>query len=271
MSTDLKVGVAQLNSTDDWQNNWEQVEFFLNQAKGLDLVCFPENALYFRIYGPMISEVFSLTHQVYKNIQSWVDKNQTAVLLGGTPIKQNNDLYNASLWFEPGKDMSIAYKKIHLFDVSLENVKIEESAYFTRGIEPKVLNYKGWKFGLSICYDIRFPELYREYFHQDVDAVFIPSAFTVPTGEAHWETLNKARAIENQFYVLSAAQGGTHQGSQTEKYRSTYGHSMVVDPWGQKIVEAKGQAPEFLVCELSKDRLSYVREQMPVKEHVRLR
>ena len=99
--------------------------------------------------------------------------------------------------------------------------------------------------------------------------MLIPSAFTVTTGKAHWEILNRARAIENQFYVISAAQGGTHQSCFEESYRNTYGHSMVVDPWGELVVESEGEAPDFLVCELQKDRLKYVRERMPVKDHVK--
>lgn len=271
MSSKLKVGVAQLNSSDDWQTNWEQVEYFLSKSQNLDLVCFPENTLFFRIHGPLKSEVFSLSHSVYKKIKSWVDKNKVCVLIGGTPIELDNEIYNATLFFQPGKELEISYKKIHLFDVVLEGVKIQESAHFKAGDKLSIIDVKGWKLGLSICYDIRFPELYRSYFHQGVDGVLIPSAFTVPTGKAHWHILNKARAIENQFYVISAAQGGTHQSAFDEGYRNTYGHSLVVDPWGDVVQESEGEAPDFLVCELSKDRLKYVQDHMPIKNHVKLK
>ena len=269
MSSSLHVGVAQLNSTDDWKTNWEQVEYFLEKSKNLDLVCFPENTLFFRIHGPLKSEVFSLDHLVYKKIKTWADTHKTTVFIGGTPVDIDGDIYNATLVFQPGQPMEVAYKKIHLFDVVLDGMKIQESAYFKAGDKLQVVEVNGWRLGLSICYDIRFPYLYRKYFQQNVDAVLIPSAFTVPTGKAHWEILNCARAIENQFYVISAAQGGTHQSCFEESYRNTYGHSMVVDPWGEKVVESEGEAPDFLVCELQKDRLQYVRERMPVKDHVK--
>lgn len=270
MSSSLKVGVAQINSTDDWKTNWEQVEYFLNnKSQNLDLVCFPENTLFFRIHGPLKSEVFSLKHKVYADIQKWVDQHNTMVMIGGTPIEQDQKIYNATLVFEAGKPMNVAYKKVHLFDVVLDGMKIQESAYFKAGDHLSVIELKGWRLGLSICYDIRFPELYRSYFHNNVDAVLIPSAFTVPTGKAHWEILNRARAIENQFYVISAAQGGTHQSCFDEGYRNTFGHSMIVDPWGDIAAISRGESPDFLVCELEKDRLKYVSERMPVKNHVR--
>ena len=269
MSSSLHVGVAQLNSTDDWKTNWEQVEYFLEKSKNLDLVCFPENTLFFRIHGPLKSEIFSLNHVVYDKIKSWADTHNTSVLLGGTPVDIGGEIFNATLFFKPGQEMQVAYKKIHLFDVVLEGMKIQESTYFKAGDQLKVIEVNGWRLGLSICYDIRFPYLYRKYFEQNVDAVLIPSAFTVTTGKAHWEILNRARAIENQFYVISAAQGGTHQSCLDESYRNTYGHSMVVDPWGELVAESEGEAPDFLVCELKKDRLKYVSERMPVRDHIK--
>ncbi len=118
------------------------------------------------------------------------------------------------------------YRKIHLFDCPL--VQLQESKFTDAGNSMKVLNLRGWKIGLSICYDVRFPSFYqklREY--GDVDLILVPSAFTVPTGKAHWEVLLRARAIETQSYVIAAAQSGRHN----EK-RESYGHSMIIDPWG---------------------------------------
>jgi len=160
------------------------------------------------------------------------------------------------------------YRKIHLFDVDVVGQKpVRESDVFARGTETSVFEIKGWKFGSSICYDVRFPELYLRYAREEVDAILVPAAFLTTTGRAHWEILLRARAIESQAYVLAAAQGGTHQGIKGGT-RETHGHSMIVDPWGL-IVEEIQDSSEVRVARatLKVDRIEAVRRQIPMKNH----
>jgi nitrilase len=125
----------------------------------------------------------------------------------------------------------------------------------------------GWRLGLSICYDLRFPELYRHYAREGCQLLTVPSAFTVPTGRAHWEVLLRARAIENQAYVLAAAQAGSHPGG-----RQTWGHSMIIDPWGEIVAEAEDSDAEgtLVIADIDRQRVEDVRRQIPAQEHRRL-
>ena len=131
-------------------------------------------------------------------------------------------------------DIQNVYRKIHLFDATVGRVRMYESDYFLSGEKPEIAIVNGFKIGLSICYDLRFPELYRYYFDEKVDLLCIPSSFTYKTGKAHWETLCRARAIENQAYVLAPNQYGIGSGKV-----KTYGHSMIIDPWGGILADAK--------------------------------
>lgn len=166
-----------------------------------------------------------------------------------------------------GDGESLAYyDKIHLFDVSVSDAQgnYEESRLFEAGDKPTVVQTPLGKIGLSICYDLRFPELYRYYAQQNAPLITVPSAFTYATGEAHWELLLRARAVENQAFVIAANQGGWHDAK-----RRTYGHSMIVDPWGEILAEA-GQGPDVVVATLDMHRLNEIRQQMPVLEHRRI-
>ena len=190
--------------------------------------------------------------------------------LGSVPISDNQKLYNSSIWIEPSLPARISYSKIHLFDITLTGQKpIRESDVFASGSGPSILNYLNWKFGQSICYDLRFAELYSEYAKADVSAILIPSSFLIPTGKAHWETLVRARAIESQCYVIASAQSGAHQSVQGAFTRHTYGHSLVVSPWGEKLVEMTGTVG-IEIFELDLDVVDRVRQQIPMKNHRRL-
>ena len=134
------------------------------------------------------------------------------------------------------------------------------------GSKTKIIELDGWKIGLSICYDLRFAELFLAYRQAGVDLILIPSAFTVPTGRAHWEILLRARAIESQCYVAAAAQAGDHEGA-----RSTYGHSMIIGPWGQILSQRTTEdQPRILGVRLDRSEIEKVRQQIPMASHVRL-
>jgi len=156
-------------------------------------------------------------------------------LVGGTLPLRNGDgrLSNACLVFDERGILQRRYNKIHLFDVSVPSGEThQESAHFSPGHEVVVIDSPVGRLGLAICYDLRFPELFRLMLAQDVEVIALPAAFTHATGQAHWDVLLRARAIENQCYVLAAAQGGEHFPG-----RKTFGHSQIIDPWGTVINE----------------------------------
>jgi nitrilase len=188
-------------------------------------------------------------------------------LIGGTvPLKsaEPRRIWNTSLVHRPDGTLVARYDKVHLFGLKRGNDRFDESATIVPGRTPVVFDLPGpggrtWRIGLSVCYDLRFPEYYRAL--GTVDMAVVPSAFTYVTGQAHWEILLRARAIENQCYVLAPAQGGTH-----ENGRRTWGDTMLVDPWGD--VSARLPEGEGVIAgELSPERIAEVRTQLPALAH----
>lgn len=172
---------------------------------------------------------------------------------------------NRSLLFTPAGEIAASYDKIHLFDATLPGLKAyRESATYRGGEVAVVTEAAGFKLGMSICYDMRFGALYRALAEAGAQVLAIPAAFTVPTGKAHWEVLLRARAIETGCYVMAAAQGGLH-----ENGRSTYGHSMIIDPWGEIIAEINSDAPGVLMAMIELDAVTAAREKVPALSNAR--
>jgi nitrilase len=183
-------------------------------------------------------------------------------LIGGTvPLvaSRPSRVRNTSLVFDPEGRRLARYDKIHLFGFQRGTERFDESATIEPGRTPVVVDVDGWRIGLSVCYDLRFPELYRAL--APCDLIVVPSAFTHTTGQAHWEVLLRARAIENQCYVLAPAQGGTH-----ENGRRTWGHTMLIDPWGE-VLEVLPEGPGVVLGELRRARLAEVRRSLPALSH----
>ncbi|MCC6608264.1 MAG: carbon-nitrogen hydrolase family protein [Burkholderiales bacterium] len=183
-------------------------------------------------------------------------------LIGGTlPLAATDPgkVRNSCLVFDDTGRRVARYDKIHLFGLDLETEKFRESNTIEPGTRPVAVDTPFGRIGLSVCYDVRFPELYRGF--GPVDIISVPSAFTVPTGEAHWETLLRARAIENLAWVMAPAQGGRH-----ESGRVTYGHSMIVDPWG-KVVACLPAGPGVVLADIDPTYLKEVRAALPALEH----
>jgi len=189
-------------------------------------------------------------------------------LLAGSILEQipgSQKAYNTSLLFGPTGTLLASYRKIHLFDVDLANgVSLRESATREYGDAVVVAKTDRCVMGLTVCYDLRFPELYRALAHQGAEIIFVPSAFTAYTGEAHWETLLRARAIENQVYVVAPDQYG-----KSPKSFETHGHSMIVDPWG-KVMAELADGPGVITAEIDLDYLAKVRAELPALHHRRL-
>lgn len=275
MSQDsLRVAVGQMTSTDSVSKNLEQMVQLTGQIKDLDLVdlvAFPENAMFFRISKKGELPGLSPDDSHFAVLKEICERHQLTILVGSAPmIEPSGRISNATVWVEPGGVANVVYRKIHLFDVDVAGAPpVRESDLFEHGREPKVIDFKGWRLGLSICYDLRFSELYAQYARAKVDAIFIPSAFLVPTGEAHWHVLTRARAIESQAYVIAPAQSGEHLG-QNGDVRRTYGHSMAIDPWGLVLGDLENTGPKIQVFTLERKRLEWVRGQIPQAGHRRL-
>jgi predicted amidohydrolase len=268
----LKVSVLQLSSIDDISTNIIQVKKLILEALKFnpDLICLPENALYLRIKEGEAIPSLQITDPVFSELQSLIKNQKTMIHIGSVPLRKTDGVYNSSV-IVSGEKIEASYNKIHLFDIHLTNQKpIRESDVFKHGESPKVFTVNGWKVAQSICYDLRFSELYSMYAKQEVDLILVPSAFLVPTGKAHWEVLIRARAIESQAFVIAAAQAGQHKSLRTDLVRETYGNSMIVSPWGAILKQGGPNQQEVINYELDLQEIGKTRMQIPMKNHRRV-
>ena len=277
-----KVAAVQMVSTVDVDENLATADRLISEAaeQGAELVLLPE---VFAVLegGPMrqYGEVEG-TGKLQEFLAGQARGNKLIVVGGTIPlisrpgksqsgakhIIEDGKVRAACLVFDSEGKQIARYDKIHLFDVTVNDAQTEysESHSYEAGSAIATLKTPLGHLGLSVCYDMRFPELYRDFFKLGVEIVTVPAAFTAVTGEAHWESLLRARAIENQCYVIAAAQAGRHN----EK-RETWGHSMVIDPWGNVLVSlAKGEG--IAVADIDIDYLNDIRARMPIREQQKL-
>jgi predicted amidohydrolase len=189
------------------------------------------------------------------------------LLAGGTfpeRIADDPRVFNTSTLFAPNGELLAVYRKIHLFDIDLPGASLRESSRVAPGKDLVVAKTDDCTLGLSVCYDVRFPELYRQLVEHGAQVLLVPSAFTVPTGRDHWEVLLRARAIENQCFVVAAAQWGAHNPA-----RHSYGRSMVIDPWGTVLCTVP-DGEGFALAELDFARQDEIRRRLPALRHRRL-
>lgn len=267
----LRAAVIQLNSQDDVQQNLHGCAELTQQAaeQGARLLLLPENFAYFGSSRGRaeVAEGLSEPGPIVQALSAMARAASVTLIAGGMPERSADPArpYNTALVLNPQGEIVARYRKIHLFDVALSEAQAyRESASTLPGNNPVVVEVEGWRLGLSICYDLRFPELYRALSKQGADALVVPAAFTKATGTDHWHPLLQARAIEAQCWVLAAAQWGDHPGS-----RQTYGHSMVIDPWGTIVTElAEGVGVRYV--DLDPQRLRDVRTRLPALQHRRL-
>jgi deaminated glutathione amidase len=252
-----KVAAIQMTSSHIVADNLAAAGDLLREAKeaGADIACLPENFSFIGLRDAdklQVAEadgsgaVQSFLSDTARKLKMWI--------LGGTiVIRGDSDrrVANSSLLIDAAGKRVARYDKIHLFDVTIpgRDEQYRESAHVAAGREPVIADTPVGKLGLSVCYDMRFPELYRELVSQGAEWLAMPAAFTVPTGRAHWETLLRARAIENLCYVVAPAQSGTHTSG-----RETYGDSLIVDYWGQVLSRlAKGTGVITAEIDLAKE------------------
>jgi deaminated glutathione amidase len=273
MKTKLKVGAVQMATGLNVNANLFEAERLIKAAKGCGagLVVLPEN---FAFMGRRDQDQLALREEdgegPLQAFLSRVAKQQGVWLVGGTIPMVANDagkVRAACLVYDERGERVARYDKIHLFDVCLPGgeERYQESATIEPGDDVVVLDTPFGRMGVAVCYDLRFPEIFRRMLDSGMDLLVIPSAFTAITGKAHWETLVRARAIENLAYVVAAAQGGFHING-----RETYGHTMVVDPWGTVLAQVP-RGPGFICCALDDEYQDSVRRNFPTIEHRRLK
>lgn len=274
MTAPLKAAVIQMRSGADVKANLQQARELLEQAAaaGAVLAALPENCAFMGAH-----ERDKLAHAepdgagpIQQFLSATAARLKLWLLAGTLPIRADEEhVYAASCLYNAEGARVARYDKTHLFDVELpgaDGERYRESKHIKAGApKPAVTSTPLGVLGLSVCYDLRFPELYRAQIAQGATLLSVPAAFTAKTGAAHWHTLLKARAVENQCFVLAAAQGGTHPGG-----RSTYGHSLILGPWGETLAEVKGDAPGVAVAEIDPLHLNALRQSFPVISHRRL-
>lgn len=278
MKAVLKVALIPLTSTDKVDVNVNKILQSLNQiTTQVDIVFLPENSLYFNFNKKLDPSHAILDDDSLQPLKDWAKQHKTVIHLGGVPYKSGGGICNSSLIIDDNGKLTSRYEKIHLFDVDVAGRTVRESDSFSPGKTPAVLEIKGWKMGLSICYDVRFAELFIHYHKQKVDAIVVPSSFLVETGRAHWATLLRARAIETQAYVLAPAQVGVHQSvlNPTLPAKTTWGETIAIGPWGDVLAKTASFDDKVgeggpVVLELDPAKLDQVRAQIPLLHHRKL-
>jgi len=264
---------VQLNSGADVEANWRSAEALVRAAaaEGARFIATPENTPFLGPHAEKVRRAEPLDGPTCVRMAELAADLGVFLLLGSFAERSGDPerCYNTSVLFGPDGRRRAVYRKIHLFDVDVPpQVRFQESATVLAGGDAVVADTEIGRVGMSICYDLRFPGLYQKLRQQDADLVTIPSAFTAVTGRDHWHVLVRARAIETQCHVLAPAQQGRHD---DEGLRESYGHSLIVDPWGVVIAEVEAEAPGFVVARIDGERTARVRRQIPVAEHARFR
>jgi predicted amidohydrolase len=270
----VRVGVLQLCSSEDLSANLKSASELIAIAvdRGAELVCLPENFAFMRREGTPFPCGQDFEGEIVGRLRE-LASTHAIWLLGGTfpeSIQGDSRVHNTSLLLSPEGEVTARYRKIHLFDVELGDAggdgggSFRESDTFAPGSEVVVAETPFGGIGLSICYDLRFPELYREMAARGTHFIAVPSAFTPHTGKDHWEVLLRARAIENQAFVLAPAQCGRHSPD-----RASYGRSLIIDPWGLVLAQA-GDRPAAIVADCDLGELERVRNAIPALRNRRL-
>jgi len=268
MSKTIKAACLQMCSGSIVDDNLANAAKLLSQAaeQGVQLAILPEIFACMTQNQTVKLNAAKSSQHILNFLSQQAAQHQMCIVAGSILYAAEHDdkPRNRCYVFSCKGTLQTYYDKIHLFDANLSTEHWQESAHIQAGTSPMITSYdQDWQMGLSICYDLRFPELYRYYSAHSCHILTVPAAFTTPTGFAHWEVLLRARAIENQCYVLAAGQSGNH-----EDGRTTYGHSMIIDPWGEVIAElATGEG--IIIAELSLEHLQHIRQHLPVLQHIK--
>lgn len=265
----MKIACVQITSGPVIQENLDHAASFIREAagQGASFIATPENSCHLR-YPPAakLDSAFPMeTHPAIPFFSGLAKELNITLLIGSVAVKTEDKLWNRSLLFNPDGELVTTYDKIHLFDVQLPTGETHKESDIMKPGEKAVTAKIDDEFtlGMSICYDLRFAYLYRKLANKGANILSVPSAFTVPTGKAHWETLLRARAIEIGSYVIAPAQVGTHEGG-----RQTYGHSLIISPWGEVLADG-GEQEGFITVEIDIKNVQQARQSIPALQHDR--
>ena len=269
-SRKLRLAAVQMCSTNDLAGNLRRVGDRVREAaeRGADVVALPENFAFMGSDEERAQVAQDLNGEILGTLGALARERAIHILAGSLLVRSSDSSdgrpYNTSVFLDREGKQAAVYHKIHLFDVSLtDGASYQESRYIRPGDQVVTVCREGTTFGLTVCYDLRFPQLYRALARAGAEIVFVPAAFTMVTGKEHWMPLLQARAIESQVYVVAPAQFGRHDAK-----RQTHGHSAIVDPWGAVLA----QAPEkecVVLADFDAEYLQTVRRRIPLLEHER--
>jgi predicted amidohydrolase len=266
----MRVAALQMNSGTAPGPNLDQLEKLADEAAG-------QGATY--LLSPEVSIVFAENRDGLKSVAGPWDGNPAISRVAGIAKRLGVSLHlgslavalpdgrfaNRSVLFRPDGSIAATYDKIHLFDATLPGLRnYRESETYAGGDIAVVSDAPGFKLGFTICYDVRFPALHRALAEAGAEVIAVPAAFTVPTGEAHWEVLLRARAIETGSWVIAAAQAGQH-----ENGRATWGHSMIIDPWGRIVTQLGGEGPGIALADIDLAAVAEARGKVPALDNAR--
>jgi predicted amidohydrolase len=260
----LRVAVTQWHATKQLDSNLAIATSMIRSAgeQDADLVALPENCLCLGSNSEMRANALSIDAPAIRELRSAAKESNITVVLGGFKrINESGRVYNTALVIDSDGEMAGGYDKIHLFDARVGGQSFDASSVESRGDTPVILLVKGTRIGLTICYDVRFPELYRQLALAGAEVILVPAAFTYITGRAHWEVLLRARAIENGLFVVAPA---TVRGEEGSSGFQTYGHALVVDPWGEILLDLGEAQQECRTLSLEIDNVEKVRSSLPV-------
>jgi len=261
------AAAIQMTSVPNLQANLVQAEELIDLAvrQGAELVGLPENFSFMGEEEEKRAQADAIAQESEKFLKTMAQRFQITILGGGFPVPVGNGkVYNTALLIGANGEELARYEKVHLFDVNVpDGNTYRESGTVLAGLRmPPVYPSKEFgNLGLSVCYDVRFPELYRHLSQMGAEVLFVPAAFTAYTGKDHWQVLLQARAVENTCYIIAPAQTGRHYAM-----RQTHGHAMIVDPWGTVLADA-GDKPGVAIASIEPTRLEQVRRQMPCLQH----
>jgi predicted amidohydrolase len=269
----LKAACVQVTSGTEIDANLKNAGELVKKAcaAGAQFIVLPENVsvivdaknrgaqvLYERAFSEEDHPGIPFFSKLAQETKSWIVAGSLAIKL------DNEKLANRSYLFSPDGNVIAHYDKIHMFDANLPSGETyRESAFFAPGHQAVLAGTPWGKLGMTICYDMRFPQLYRTLAQAGASLITVPSAFTVPTGKAHWHVLLRSRAIETGCYILAAAQCGAHDGG-----RRTYGHSLIISPWGEILAEA-GEEPGFILADIDINKIAEARNMVGSLQHDR--
>ncbi len=263
---------VQLRGSSDVERNLGRTEELVRRAAaaGASLVATPENTTFLGPHHRKVALAEAVDGPTHRRLADLAAELGIHLLVGSvaeTAVGETARCHNTSLLFAPDGALVASYRKLHLFDVDVtDGVRFTESDTIAPGQEVVVAETPLGRLGLSICYDLRFPELYRALVDRGAELIAVPSAFTLMTGKDHWHALVRARAIETQTWVLAPGQWGAHD---DEGLRHSYGHSLIVDPWGTVVAQC-GDGEGICLAEIDLGRVERVRRSIPVGEHRRL-